>query len=209
MRLIDNIIEFATSNGTPTSVVLRNCLVLAYKLNNQRLKTWVIKELEGYVEGDHVPKYQHIRVTAKGAFFGPLGAQINNEPLPLYTLKKEHRGWASNAILTEPIAAYESVTDVNANLSIEWSPDLTAKYQTSLINGYVLNRAWQELPASVVIALIDTVRNRVLSFALKNAQKIGGGNSKIIMKILAVPTGCDCSLVNEFDINLMRIQIKI
>jgi hypothetical protein len=173
MRLIDNIIEFATSNGTPTSVVLRNCLVLAYKLNNQRLKTWVIKELEGYVEGDQVPEYRHIRITAKGTFFGPLGAQLNNQPLPSSILKKEHRNWANNALLFEPIAAYESVTDVKVNLIINWPPDLIAMYQSDFVKGYVLKDAWLEIPAPAVIALVDTVRNRVLSFTLEIREELG------------------------------------
>lgn len=173
MKLIDNIIELATNNGTLTSVVLRNCLVLAYELKNQRLKKWVNEELDGYAESDLVPEYRHIRITAKGTFLGSFGAQINDQPLPSSTLKVEHRGWATNAILKEPIAAYEFVTDVNATLSIEWPPDLTAKYQKSFIDGYILNRAWQDIPAPAVIALVDTVRNRVLRFALEIKEELG------------------------------------
>jgi hypothetical protein len=46
MKLLKEIIELATDNHTPLTVVLRKCLVLAYSLKNERLKTWVEKELE-------------------------------------------------------------------------------------------------------------------------------------------------------------------
>jgi hypothetical protein len=46
-------------------------------------------------------------------------------------------------------------------------------YQTAFIDGFVFSRAWQETPSSFIRALIDTVRNRILRFALELKDELG------------------------------------
>lgn len=173
MRLIDDIIDLAVDNTGSISVLLRKCLVLAHELKNQRLRTWVEKELDGYSELDEVPEYRRVVTIARGTFFGPLGAQINNQPLAPGILNKEHRGWATEAILRQPIVAYELVKDEKDTPAIPWPPDLTVMYQSKFIEGYALNRAWLEVPASHIVALVDTIRNRILRFALEIKDELG------------------------------------
>lgn len=47
-------------------------------------------------------------------------------------------------------------------------------YHDKLIDGYDLVTAWQEIPNSAITGLIDTVRNRVLRFALEIRDQLGG-----------------------------------
>jgi AbiTii len=56
---------------------------------------------------------------------------------------------------------------------------LTTKYQENFIHHHTLLRAWQSLPGSVIIALLETVRNRVLRFALE-MKKSAGGDDKLL-----------------------------
>ena len=46
--LLDDIIELATDDKQPITVLLRKCLILASQLKNERLKAWANKELNGY-----------------------------------------------------------------------------------------------------------------------------------------------------------------
>ena len=46
-------------------------------------------------------------------------------------------------------------------------------YQEKFIGGYALNRAWQEIPANALIALVDTVRTRVLRFTIDLQEQVG------------------------------------
>src|SRR5712691_12636993 len=170
MKLLDEIIDCAVDNKEPVSVLLRKCLVLAYQLKNARLKSWVEKELDGYNEDDEVPEYRQTGAQAKGTFFGPWQSAIYEQPLPPSVLKKEHRHFASTVKLMQPIAAYDLDRDEKTGKGkfiIEWPPDLTVLYQGKFIQGYALNRAWQEIPLSVIVSLIDTIRNRVIRFALE------------------------------------------
>lgn len=81
MKLIDDIIAGVTETKEPTSDLLRRCLVLAYKLKNDALKTWVEKELNGYDPAAELPEYRKSTGVAKGLLLGPFGAQLRDQPL--------------------------------------------------------------------------------------------------------------------------------
>lgn len=179
MQILQEIIEGAVSSDAPISGLLRKCLVMAYQLNNGRLKAWVDKELDGYANDEPIPEYRQVNAGAKGYFLGPYGAEIRNQPLPPAVLEPQHQHWASTLNLVQPIAAYEllversKTADASGEAVIEWPANLTARYQTKFIRGYTLNRAWQEIPHSSIVSLVDTVRNRVLRFALELRQELG------------------------------------
>jgi len=102
---------------------------------------------------------------------------IRDQPLAAHVLDVKHRHWAELAELRQPIASYEELNDPTHNHKsdprIEWPASLTTHYQQKFMENFVLNRAWQELPASAILALIDTVRNRTLTFALEVRKELG------------------------------------
>jgi AbiTii len=106
MQLLDEIIDLAVDNSASVSVLLRKCLVLAHTLKNERLKTWVEKELDGYDNEDELPEYRRVEIVAKGVFVGPL-VMINDQPLAACVLEPKHQHFAREARLMQPIAAYE------------------------------------------------------------------------------------------------------
>jgi AbiTii len=79
----------------------------------------------------------------------------------------------------QPIAAYDMEVGEKGSPIHEWPPDLTAMYQSKFIKGYALNRAWQEIPPSAFVALRDTIRNRILKFALEIRDELGTVNDDI------------------------------
>lgn len=174
MKVLDEIISLASSENAPVSTLLRKCLVLAYSLRNDRLKAWAENELNGYEsDGAGVPDYRKTSAHAKGLFLGGFGAQINNQPIPAAILEEKHRHFAETAELTQPIASYEGVTP-KSHLIVEWPGNLVAIYQSEFFEGrYALNRAWQEIPASAVIGLLDTIKTKILRFALELKEELG------------------------------------
>lgn len=168
MSLLDEIIKAITETDEKTSSILRKCLVLSYKLKNDSLKAWVSKELKGYDYDDpEMPEYRQVGAPARGIFLGPFGQQINDQPIPSAILKDEHRHWAERAKLPQPLVAYEDVT-AGENRVIPWPANLVVMYQQKFFDGdLALNRAWQEIPGSVMVGIVDTVRTRVLTFVLE------------------------------------------
>lgn len=177
MKLLNEIVEDCVKPDMETSNILRKCLVLSYKLDNQKLRAWVNNELDGYSGDNDLPDYRIVRATAKGLFVGPFGSQIREQPLQSYVMKKEHQHFAEEARLVQPLASYEPLLQQpgkdKGTLGLDWPANLTAMYQNKFIEGYALNRAHIEIPLSSVTGLIDTVRNRALRFALEIQKEIG------------------------------------
>jgi hypothetical protein len=177
--VLDEIIDLAVDSSGPLPVLLRKCLLLAHTLKNQRFRTWAEKELDGYDTTDELPEYRCVQAIAKGFFVDTFYAQINNRPLPAAVLKPEHKHFAEEVRLMQPIAAYHTEIGKKGTPIVEWPPHLTAMYQSKFFEGYALNRAWQEIPPSVFVALCDTVRNRVLKLALDIKDELGPVNDDI------------------------------
>lgn len=176
MKLLDDIVDGATEDEETLSNLLRKCLVLAHRLNNEKLKTWVEKELDGYDDDDEMPQYRVIRAQAKGVLFGPLQGVINDQPLSPHILEKEHRHWAQEARLNGPIASYEKFANPaedDGNPRILWPAAMVAYYQSKFMRDWTLNRAWIEIPTSSMRGLADSVRNRILRLALELKSELG------------------------------------
>ena len=169
MKLLNEIIDEAASDNTRLTTILRKCLIVAFDLKNDKLQQWVQNELNGYSQTDDLPPYRITRIVAKGTFLGPMMSQINNQPLMASALKANHRFWATTASLNEAIAAYEEMSkgESDGSAQIPWPADLVVIYQSKFFEGYALNRAWQEIPMGAIIGVVDTVRTRVLQFALE------------------------------------------
>jgi hypothetical protein len=178
MKLVNEIIEMAADGKRPVADALRKCLILSFELKNDRLKEWAEKELNGYGRDDAVPEYRCVALHSKGNFSGPAGAWIPQRPLPLGILEEKHRKWLTTKF-AQPIATYDvGSTDEKHNAVIPWPPDLIVHYQAKFIEGYALSQAWQEVPTSVLIALCEEVRNRLLRFALEIREELGQVDDK-------------------------------
>lgn len=172
MKLLDDIIDLAAGDTGSVATLLRKCIVLAHTLRNDRLQTWAENELNGYKNTESLPAYRKSPASAKGHFVGPFGSQLLNQPIPPAVLEAKHRCFAESVDLLQPIASYENV-DGDSRFIIEWPPNLTLLYESSFYEGYNLNRAWQEIPGSVIRGLLDTIRTRVLRFALDLKDDLG------------------------------------
>lgn len=182
MKLLEDIIESVTVSKEPVSDILRRCLVLAFKLKNGTLKRWVEHELNGYGDAAELPNYRKSAGVAKGLFLGGFGAELRDQPLAASILKPEHRHFANEIKLAQPIASYEGAGN-EQNAAILWPADLVAMYQSKFLPHYALNRAWMEIPGSLVTGLVDTVRTRILSFALEIQDALPEDSDKAIEKI--------------------------
>lgn len=175
MKLLDEIVDLASNNECSAAILLRKTLVLAHTLKSVRLQVWAEHELYGYktANDDEIPEYRKTAATAKGLFIGPFGAQINNQPIPPGALRQEHRCFAESRVLGQPIAACEQV-GADSSLFFDWPANLTVLYQSAFFqHRYHLNRAWQEVPGTVFVGLIYTVKPRVLRFALELRDDLG------------------------------------
>ncbi len=186
MKLLDEIIDGAVDGKQPIADVLRKCLVLAFQLKDERLKEWLEKELNGYKLEDTVPDYRCVLLHSKGNFQGGWGSWLPERPLPMSVLDKKHQALVEGAKFRDPVATFElgnrtekKPDDKKLRPIRYWSPDLIAMYQDKFYEGYVLVHAWQEIPPGVFVSIVETVRNRVLRFALEIREELGLVSDKV------------------------------
>jgi hypothetical protein len=175
MQLIDEIIALAVDEKTLLSVLLRKCLVLSYRLKNERLKTWAEKELDGYADDDVLPDYRQTHTLSKGLFFSP-GWRMEDYAFPTFMLEERHQAIVDTAAFREGIAALQLDPEekkAGRQWRIPWPPALVALYQNAILKGSILSQAYQEVPGAFIVALNATIRNRVLKFALELQEELG------------------------------------
>jgi AbiTii len=167
MRLLDEIIDAAVDEKVPIGTLLRKCLVLQQQVKNEKFRAWLDRELDGYDQMEELPPYRVFNCVNKGLFIGG-GAMLKDQPIPLDVMEEKDRELIEKVNLIQPAASYEHRPDQIANATVPWHPSLTAKYQAKFFSRpTVLNRAWQEIPGSVLVGLLEQIRTRVLRFALE------------------------------------------
>ncbi len=170
MSLLKEIQESAIDASIPVTTLLRKCKVLAKRLGNEDFSLWVDKELNGYHEDDTLPEYRVFPVHSKGHFVGPLQSQLTNADIPLSCIPEEHRDYVSYHRMTQPISTYallfENDSDKSGSLRGQWPADLVALVGQKIYQRMTCLSAWQVIPIGKIAAMIDSIRNRVLSFVL-------------------------------------------
>jgi hypothetical protein len=178
--LLDDIIDLATDNKQSITVLLRKCIILASQIKNERLKVWANKELNGYDPDDDLPPYRVLTTLARGNFSGYGGRQLRGWQIPAAVLEEEHRKWALETSLIHPVSTYEELSMGDGDIQSPWNPDLVLYYQQRIpLQGYALISAWQEIPKGGIVALLDTIRTRVLNMALEIKSEIGESDADL------------------------------
>jgi hypothetical protein len=166
MKLLDEIIEMTTDDKAPIGSLLRKCLVLERQLKNEKFRAWLNLELDGYDRDreDEFPDYRVFNCVNKGDFLG-LRVQLTGQPISLHVMDERDRRMLQKVHLHQPAASYD---EKKGDATLPWNPALTAKYQRRIYEDGdpALLRAWQEIPESILVGLLEQVRTRVLRFAL-------------------------------------------
>ncbi|MCX6010844.1 MAG: hypothetical protein NT134_01025 [Chloroflexi bacterium] len=170
MSLLREIQGAAIDANVDISVVLRKCKVLAARLGNEEFKLWVERELNGYTSKEDVPDYRILQVESFGFFGGIAGSSMNNAPIPPSAIPEKWKEFITTQYFTEPISFYTHLIKNHSGsdtIKIAWPADLIAYVGNEIYEHMHCVSAWKVISCSAIAALIDTVRNKVLSFVLE------------------------------------------
>jgi len=175
--LLDQIITMAEDGKQPLADILRKCLRLGHELKNERLKAWANQELNGYDHTSDLPEYRRVSAHAHGDFVGPFHAQYLAHIIPPAVIRPANREFAERVYLTGSVGAYSNLASDrggNGVLRFPWPPDMVAYYSDKLLQGgFICHSAWQQIPTSAVIGMLDTIRNLTLKMALEIKDELG------------------------------------
>lgn len=170
MSLLREIQNDAVNSNVKVSDLLRKCKILAYRLGNIDFKNWVEYELNGYPKDlEELPEYRVLNnVNSKGHFSGAFGSGLRNADVPTYNLPKDLQESLSKANFYSPIATLENLANGDSSVvTQDWKPLVVAHYGDGMYDGYVCMQAWKIIPTSFVIGVVDTIKTKILNFALE------------------------------------------
>jgi hypothetical protein len=166
MSLLKEIQDAAVDSKTDILTVLRKCRVLASRLSNDELKSWVQKELDGYKSDDSLPDYRVMKCQSQGHFIGHFGAELKNAPISSINIPEDYRDALTTAEFKQSISALVDLTKLES-ICGEWPAEAYQLFGNRFYKDMVLVYAHKVIPRNFVISIIETVRNRVLNFALE------------------------------------------
>lgn len=164
MTLLEEIEEGAQGEEMPLGTLLRKCLVLASRLGSQPAIDWVKWELNGYPKDVPVPDYRVLHLIIKPNL-ADVARQVTGWIVPPAFLGKRADAWTRHEC-REGIGTIDHLLDkLEGNVCFQMANlDL---FLTSLkFTEMGIVSAWAEASSSSVKNILDTVRNRVLTFAL-------------------------------------------
>lgn len=90
-------------------------------------------------------------------------------PIMTSFLPETLKDWGERVFLRQPIAALASLVagkKSGGELHLPWPQEMAVSYGAKGYNRFECLGAWQSISPDLVIGIIDTVRNRILDFAL-------------------------------------------
>lgn len=181
MSLLSQIQNAAIDSSIGLPTLLRKCTLLASRLESEELKVWINCELSGYSNNDELPEYRKLKVNSKGHFSGAFGSGLRNADIPLSSVPEQLRESLGSHHLKESVAALEALAQSSSsNLQVPWNPDLVAYLGENIYQNMNCMQAWKVISTASIIAMVDTVRTRVLNFSLEiEAQNPSAGESAL------------------------------
>ena len=170
MTLLREIQDNAVGKDASAEVLLRQCLVLASRLQHDELRVWATQELRGYPPQTERPEYRKpFHTNVLGTFNGGFGQIMKNAGIPQFTVPEgELREHLFSAEVREGVGQIEQLlSSGESTFQIPWPADVVAIFQRrEIYQGMVLMEAWQVIPATAYSSVLGGIRERVLQFAL-------------------------------------------
>jgi AbiTii len=189
VTLLEDIQNAAVDAKSDLGTLLRKCKLLASRLGSQSLEDWLIWESNGYPQDVEVPEYRIWSLEVKGHFSGSFGSALRNAPIPIACLPEKMRKHYKRYECRQSIASIEEILKKSDGGTVEVSTgDLALILGTKVYQDQNCIQAWAEFSTGQLVELVNTVRNRILDFALavwKEAPTAGDSGTEITPKIEA------------------------
>lgn len=179
MELISQIINDLVDEEKSLNSALLKTKVLASRIQNQELLSWVNSELSGYKSSDKLPEYRReIQNELKGSFLNG-NMKYTNTQIPTVGLDKAFEKKLRTTDFTESISSLENLVSkeksstLSGSIRAELSSIIEDNWQ-NMGNPYLqLISVYKSISKNSVIEIITNVRNKLLDFILELDGKYG------------------------------------
>jgi len=175
MSRLSKMIDGAADGSESLTSLLRQVKVLGSRIGADELADWATKELLGYGVDDEVPAYRGpLSLPVVGTWAGFGGRRITNQPISSVGLDEGFRSGLFDRTMREPVAELEALATGDDDPGMMWDPFALTVYERKVASGeggariamMNLVEARLVLPRTVLVGVLDAVRNQVLELAL-------------------------------------------
>ena len=174
---LKDLIGKALDEEAALSSALRLAMVMGYRLDFEDLVDWVQHELDGYPEDVDAPDYRSFSARSYASLRNPYVGTMSSADV----LRSGQPDWVKEYIdrpivFREGIAAIQTLAAGDGELRQPWQQEMAVRFGAHSYIDFECLSAWKLVPRHQVKGLLDTVRNRLLRFALeleKNFEWIG------------------------------------
>jgi hypothetical protein len=188
MSVLEGIQQAAVDSSVDLATLLRKCKLMSARLGSRPLEEWVIHESNGYPDDVQVPEYRIWPLELKGHFSGPFGSGMRNAPIPRAVLPPKAKKAYERYECRLSVANVE-VSLAQADGMIRLSTgDLALVLGMNVYENKNCIQAWAEFSSNSLVELLNSVRNRILDFAIalwKESPDAGATNQSIASQLPA------------------------
>lgn len=164
VSLLEEIQSSAIDADSDLGTVLRQCKLLAARLGSQELEDWLLWESNGYPDDVDVPEYRVWPLAVRGRFASV--RWIRTAPVPAACLPDNVAEVYGRYQCKLSIAAVESALRKNTSGIIQVPTGDLALMLNDVYRHENCIESWAEFSTANLVELLNTVRNRILDFAL-------------------------------------------
>ena len=173
MKLLNEIIDALSSQGSSLTDALLKTKVLLHKIGHKELVEWVNHELNGYPHHVDLPEYRVLSAQVL-ANMANMAYQINSHPIPLGHLDREQRESLETAKIYQSLAVLEKLVEKEGgSLQSPIRMELNGILGQGLANGFMIQRVWSSIGRADVTQIFVQVRSRLLDFVLGLKDQLG------------------------------------
>jgi hypothetical protein len=143
------------------------CKLLAARISSRELAQWVDHELNGYPTFEDLPNYRVVQVDSYGSFVGPF-SRADKLQIPVSVLPEELQERYQHAYMGASISVYVGLIENGTGGSVReaWPVGLAVHHASQMTSQMQCIAAWKEIPLGAIVRLLDSVKTRVLGFAI-------------------------------------------
>ncbi len=165
MTLLEQIQQAAIDDESDLASILRMCKLLAARLDSKALESWLLWESNGYPPNVQLPKYRIWQIQVRRNFQGSR-TYIRDAVIPQICIPKDYREVVTKFECYQSISGIEQALKEQRKVFRTPLGDLPVILGDNVIQGQHCIQAWGEFSAGNLFEVLNTVRNRVLDFAL-------------------------------------------
>ena len=164
MSLLEEIQSAAIDADSDLGTILRKCKLLAARLGNQELEDWLQWESNGYPDDVDVPDYRIWPLAVRGRFASI--RWIREAPVPPACLPENAAEAYGRYQCKLSIAAVETALRENKSGQIQVATGDISLMLNDVYKHENCIESWAEFSTPNLVELLNSVRNRILDFAL-------------------------------------------